>query len=122
MQRKRPPKSPTKDTNDMVRKLDKLAEFEAFVEDVPAELRQALLEGKDASALYKKYANYAAVRVISIIAKEKDSGKALAAAKELLDRTYGKATERKEIRHQLEDLKDEEIDAIILSELDDSDV
>lgn len=103
----------------MADKIASLAEYEAFVKDIPQELRQALLDGKPAAEIYQKYTNMAAVRVVQILATETDSAKALAAAKELLDRTYGKAVEKKEVTHSLEQLEDQELDALLLSELDD---
>ena len=115
---KRLPKDRSYEEDSMLRSIDKLAEYEEFVKEIPKDLRAALIEGKDAAALYKKYANFAAVRVLAIIAQEKDSGKALAAAKEVLDRTYGKSVERKQIKHELESLSDNELDSLLLSEID----
>lgn len=102
----------------MVRVLEELGQFEAWQEDVPAILKEAIVAGKDAPQLYEKFANVAAVRVIQILMTEGDSGKALSAAKELLDRHYGKATERKLIKHDLQDIPDDQLDAILLSELE----
>lgn len=106
-----------REANKLVKGVDQLAAYEELVEGLPKELRNALVRGDSPEQLYKKYSNVAAIRVLQILYTETDSGKALAAAKELLDRTYGKATEKKVIRHQLEDLSDKEIDAMILSEL-----
>lgn len=99
--------------------LDQLSEYEAFTKDIPKELRQAILKGTSAKALYKKYANVAAVRAIQILMTEKDSSKALAAVKEVLDRAHGKATEHKEITHSLDQLPDKELDALLLGEMED---
>lgn len=103
----------------MINMIDKLAEYEAFVKDIPKELRQAILDGISSKALYKKYENIAAVRVVQILMTEKDSTKALAAAKELLDRTHGKATEHRNIKHSLDELPDKELDALLLGEMSD---
>lgn len=97
--------------------LDQLAEYQSFIRDLPKELRNALLDGKPADAIYKKYENVAAVRAVQIMMTEPDSGKALAAVKDVLDRTQGKAIERKLVKHHLEELPDKELDAIIMSEL-----
>lgn len=105
--------------NKMINLIDQLAEYESFTKNIPKELREAILKGTSAKALYKKYENFAAVRVIQILMTEKDSAKALAAVKELLDRTHGKATEHKDIRHSLEQLEDKEIDALLLGEMED---
>ena len=116
----RPQRFSNRKEESMENAMEKLAEYDTFLKEIPKELRQALLEGKKADALYKKYANYAAVRVLTIIAREQDSGKALAAAREVLDRTYGKPTERKEIRHSLEKLSDKELDALLESEVEEA--
>ena len=78
-----------------------------------------LEKGMDAKSIYKKYSNLAAARGITIALSSTDEQKALAAVKDVLDRTQGKATEKKEIKHQLEDLRDEELDAILQSEIQD---
>lgn len=49
---------------------------------------------------------------------EPDSKTALAAVKELLDRLEGKVTEKKEVTHAMAKLKDEELDALVLTALD----
>jgi len=100
----------------MQRSLDELAAYEEIIAGLPKDLKQALINGDSAEMLYKKYSNIAAVRVLQILFTEKDSGKALSAAKELLDRTHGKAVERKHIKHELEGLDDDALDALILSE------
>jgi hypothetical protein len=102
----------------MIEALDDLAAYETFQLDMPKELRRALIDKLPPDEIYKKFANVAAARIVQIIATEKDSGKALAAAREVLDRTFGKAIERKQVRHQFEELSDQELDAVLLSELD----
>lgn len=104
----------------MVRSLDKLARYEEIIQGLPKDLVDAFANGTPAEELYKQHANVAALRVLQILFTEKDSSKALSAARELLDRTYGKATERKVIKHQLEELSDNELDALLLSEIEES--
>lgn len=103
------------DENHMAENLDLLAQFEGFTKDIPKALREALLSGADASALYEQYASIAAVRVVQILTTEPDSSKALAAAKELLDRTYGKAKETREVKHSMQKVTDDELDSMIIS-------
>lgn len=110
---------PNREETRAVSTIDKLAAYEAFQEMVPKALREALLRGDAPDKLYKDHASIAAARVVQILTTEADSGKALAAAKELLDRVYGKATERKEVTHKYQDLSDEELEAILLSEVED---
>jgi hypothetical protein len=57
-----------------------------------------------------------AARQASIAITDPDSSKALAAIKDLNDRTEGKAVERVEATHKYEKLKDEELDALLASE------
>lgn len=99
--------------------VDQLAEFEDFRDTVLPALRKDLSAGLSAEELYKKYQSLAAARGISIALTDQDSGKALSALKDILDRTQGKAVERKDVRHRLEGAKDEEIDAALLSKLQD---
>lgn len=100
----------------MLDRLDELAAFEAFQLDIPKELKRALIDKMSAEDIYKNFENFAAIRAVAIVATEKDSGKALAAIKEILDRSKGKAVERKVVRHQMEELSDKELDAILISE------
>lgn len=118
--RKRPGKVGTLETRDKVNLLEELQQYEIF-RDLPKDLRAAVTEGRPAPELYQKYSHIAAVRAVHIAMTEQDSGKALSAIKDIMDRTYGKATERKEVRHKFDDLSDEELDAILISELDEQD-
>lgn len=97
--------------------LDELAAYEQYRTEILPELREALSRGATAEEISAKYAAVAAARVASIAAKEADSGKALAAAKDLLDRVQGKAKERTEVKHKFENLKDEQLDSLLLSQL-----
>ena len=96
-----------------------LEEFERFRAEILQQLRADLDAGLSAHEIYNKYANLAAARGITIALSDTDSGKALAAVKEILDRSQGKPTEKKEVKHQFEELPDEELDAVLQSELQD---
>jgi hypothetical protein len=97
------------------RLIDDLAKFEEFREAILPALRVDLRSGLDAKAILTKYKAVAAARLVSTIATERDSGKATSAAKEILDRTDGKAKETKDITHRMADMSDEQIDAVIAS-------
>ena len=101
----------------MARAIDQLAEFEEFTQQVLPALRNDIQKGLSADEIYKKYTSLAAARNITIALTDQDSGKALTAIKDILDRTAGKPTERKEVKHTLEDASEEEIDAMLLSKL-----
>lgn len=102
----------------MLRSLDKLADFQEFQAEILPALRNDLKAGFTAQELYEKYQALAAARTISIVMQDKDSAKALAASKDILDRTLGKAKERTEVTHKLERLPDEQLDSLLLSELE----
>lgn len=95
--------------------MDDLAEFEKFKQEVLPELRADLRAGMTAQEIMKKYSALAAARTITTVALEVDSGKALAAAKDVLDRADGKPKERVEHMHRYDESTDDEIDALVLA-------
>jgi seryl-tRNA synthetase len=97
----------------MVRALDKLAEFDEFCDDILPLLREAVKGNVSAEELqnHPKIKAALVARQLSIGLKEKDAGKALAAIKDIRDRIDGKAVERKDIKMSLENAKDEELEA-----------
>jgi glucuronate isomerase len=102
--------------NDMVKMISNLAEFEKFKDEVLPALRKDLLSGMDAKQLREKYIALAQARQISIAVGSVDEAKSLTAIQSIIDRTEGKATEHKTVKHQFADLKDTELDAILASE------
>jgi len=106
-----------KEETRMLNSLKELDEFYKFREEILPVLRKALEDGLSAESIYAKYQAYAAARAVSIAATEVDSGKALAAIKDILDRSGGKAKERSEVVHKLADLPEEQLDSLILSKL-----
>lgn len=101
----------------MVKAIDQLAEFEEFKRTILPALQRDLKSGMSSSDLRKKYAALAQARIISEALTNPDAGKAVVAATDLLNRTEGKATERKEIKHTLENLSEKELDAVLDSEI-----
>jgi hypothetical protein len=95
--------------------LDQLAEFEDFQNTIIPAIRADLKNGLTAPEILKKYAAVAAARTVSIVALEVDSGKALAAAKDIIDRAEGKPKERHEHTHKYDELTDDELDAQVLA-------
>lgn len=105
----------------MVEVLDDLALFQELRAELLPELRR-LIETKAPTKQILESARSAAVaRLASLAVMDEDSKTALAAIKELLDRSEGKVTEKKEITHAMSKLKDEELDALVLSTLDEAD-
>lgn len=116
--RRRPPaRSRNTQEHRMAGLLDDLREFEQYREDVLPEIRRMLKEGASAEKILERFSNMAAARAVTIALTEEDSSKALAAIKDVIDRSQGKAVERKEVKHQFSELKDEELDALLESKL-----
>lgn len=101
----------------MVNALDKLKAFDEFESLILPQLRKDLKAGLTSEEIYKKYKHLAAARAVSITLGEKDSSKALNAVKEIFDRSEGKSTEKKEVTHRLDKLPDEQLDALLLTEM-----
>lgn len=115
----RRPKTGHREADKIAEQLDQLARFEEFQEKILPWLQEALANGATAEEIYEKATNIAAARAVTIAATSSDQAKALAAVKDILDRTQGKAIERKKVTHTMEDLSDEELEALVLSQLDD---
>lgn len=112
------PKTNTEEES-TIEALGDLEAFEKFRKDILPALQEAVLKGTKAEDIMKQYASHAAARTVTIALTEVDPGKALNAAKDILDRAQGKAIERKEFKHKLQDLTDQQLDALLLSEEDD---
>lgn len=102
----------------MIRKIDNRNELVEMIQSLPKQLRQAIIDGSAPEQIYKDNLPIAAARIVAIAATERNPSVALAAAKDILDRVQGKAVERKLVKHQLEDVPDDQLDAILISELE----
>lgn len=94
--------------------VDRVALFEAFEANVMPILKDAMLESADPKKVMAIGKTAAAIQLV-LKAQSGD----LAAIKDLLDRTEGKAIERKQIAHAMKDVKTEQLDALLLSALED---
>lgn len=104
----------------LIETLDELALFQDLRADLLPELRK-LIEGRAPTKDILESARAAAVaRLASLAVMDEDSKVALSAIKELLDRTEGKVSEKREITHAMAKLKDEELDALVLTTLNES--
>ncbi len=112
----RPKLSNHKQENWTIRAVDDLAEFDKFKEEILPMLKKAISESWSAEKIYKMAEAHAAARNVTIALTDQDSGKAMTAIKELMDRSKGKATEKQEITHSYSKLSDEELDALIDSQ------
>ena len=104
--------------NSAVTLADELSEFESFRAQVLPALRADLAKGLSDVQIIEKYKAVAAARLISLIAEAGDNANlALTASRDVLDRTLGKATEKKVVEHRLARLPEEQLDAILTSKL-----
>jgi hypothetical protein len=101
----------------MVNALDDMAEFEQYRTEVLPMLRKAVKEKWSVEKIYNHFGSMIAAKVITVALTEKDTGKALSAAKEALDRGLGKPKERLETTHKYEKLSDEELDSLLSATL-----
>jgi len=93
-----------------------LVEFEDFKEKILPAIKKDLMRGMTSKELREKYSALVQARQLTTAIASRDEGRASAAAKDIIDRTEGKATEHREVTHKYADLPDEELDAIIRSE------
>lgn len=101
--------------------IHQLTQFEDFQTEVLPKIQRMLKEGKKAEDIIEFAQAYAAARMVTIALTDQDSGRAATAAKDVLDRSLGKAKERSEIEHKYSKLKDEELDALLASKLEEAD-
>lgn len=105
----------------MAKNIDELAAFEEFQQSLLPYLRNAIRKGATAEEIYKKAQAMAAARAVTIAATSMDETKAMSAIKDILDRSGGKAAERRTVEHKFKDLSDSELDAMLLSEFEEAD-
>ena len=97
---------------------DELAEFEIFREFLP-NLKKALTDGKTPEELINKYKGYLTARLINDALTDPDRKNAGANGRYLLDRAEGKAAEKKHVEHRFGRLKDQELDALLVTQVKD---
>lgn len=105
----------------MIEAIDDLAEFDQFKAEVLPAIRKQLAAGASTKDILSTARSVAVARLAMIAVHEGDSKTALQAIKELLERTDGKVSEKKEITHQLANMKDEELDALLITAATESD-
>ena len=79
-------------------------------------LRQAVESGKTSAEILELGRALAVARLVSMAALEPLGN--LGAIKEVLERIHGKVTDKREVTHALAKLKDEEVDALLLSAME----
>jgi len=104
--------------NTRVRNIDDLMIHDDLMVGVLGAVKKDLAAGLTGVEIMAKYASLATARIVSIAATEQDAGKALAAAKDILDRVHGKAKEVKDVTHRLAQVDEKQIDAILITEFE----
>ncbi len=100
-----------------VRNIDALATFDSIFSGTLAEIQKDVAAGLTSEQIVKKYAALAAARTASIALTSENEATALAASKDILDRSQGKAVERKIVKHAMNEAEEREIDALLESKL-----
>lgn len=101
--------------NRMTRSLDKLAKYEEFLQDVIPQIRADVKEGLTGAEIQEKYQRELVAKQVSLALTEKDSAKAFKLIQDIRDRIEGKATQKVETTHRLENMDEDQLDALILS-------
>jgi hypothetical protein len=99
--------------------LDDLEAFNKWKKGVLPKLEEVVAAAKTPDDIYKAFANDAAARAVMIAITSRDAGKAMSAITEILNRSQGKPVEQIQLDHKYEKLRDEELDALVLSVVND---
>lgn len=100
--------------------IDQLADFEEYRSQLLPELAKLVKGGAPTKDILERGKALAVARLALIAVNDADPKTALNAIKEILDRTDGKVTEKREVTHAMSQLKDEELDALVLTALEES--
>jgi hypothetical protein len=101
-----------------VQLIQDVIEFEDFRQSMLPKLRKLLKRGATPKEILDEAKALAAARLATVAVTTTDEDRALRAIDKVLDRTEGKATEKKEVSHRFDKLSDKELDAVVLSEMD----
>lgn len=88
-------------------------------DEIERELLEDVNSGMKAKDLRDKYAARLTARLIIEGLTATESRDATNAIRDLTDRSEGRPVEKKEVRHHLEQLSDQEIEAMLRTEIDD---
>lgn len=101
--------------------IDDLAEFEQFRADILPKIQAQMKANASTKDILNTAKAVAVGRLAMIAAMEGDSKTALNAIKALLERTDGPVEERKTVTHQLSNMRDEELDALLITAVNETD-
>lgn len=101
----------------MIDGLQDKADYEQFKEEVLPALRKMVKQKAPPKDMLDFIKSLATAKVITKMVTEQDTMKVLALYKEILDRTEGKSVEKSETTHKFQNLKKEQLDAVLKSKL-----
>jgi hypothetical protein len=114
---KRPRRTNQRQEREMAGALDRMTRFKEFEENILPELQRDISKGMSTKEMANKYSRFAMARLITEALTSTNSALAKGAAKDIVEFGDGKATERKEVSHRMEKLPQEQLDALLLTEL-----
>jgi hypothetical protein len=103
-----------------VEALDQLAEFEEYKQQLLPEIAKLVRGGAPTKDILNRSKALAVARLALIAVNDADSKTALSAIRDILDRTEGKVTEKREVTHAMANLADNELDALVITALEES--
>ena len=100
----------------MANNVDRIAALQEIENTFGPAVRKALLDGKTDKQIMEQFKPIVGARLVTIATTGEDSV-ALAAGREILNRLEGTPVQKTEATHKFQRLPDEELDAIIESEV-----
>lgn len=94
--------------------LEKLEAYESWREKILPMIEADIASGLSTDEILDKYEVYAAARLVSDLVNPRVGSES---AKNILDRTKGRPTQKTETTHKFENMTDEEIASVLESEL-----
>lgn len=100
--------------------LGRYEQFKEIEETLLKHIREDLAKGMSADDIYQKYENLAAARAVTLLAQSNESKDLIPVIREIRDRASGRPMEKKQVTHKLASLSDEELRALVASEMSES--
>jgi hypothetical protein len=98
---------------------DELQLYEKWKSEILPALTADIANGLTPTQIIEKHKSILVARQLMRALSPEDTAVSAGAAKELLDRSEGKAVERKSVEHRLAALPDEQLDAVLSTKLRD---
>jgi len=101
----------------MLNTLDRYELFKGMEENLLKGVRQDIAKGLTADQIYEKYEHLAAACAVTLLARSDSPKELIPVIREIRDRVSGRAVEKKEVRHKFDSLTDDELKALVASEM-----